>query len=65
MDLFKALPLGAILTLVVALPIGSQGSKGGQLSIFRAELYQYDFYWSWPLFLGGTALAWGIMMLQR
>ncbi|QYJ07334.1 hypothetical protein [Qipengyuania flava] len=65
MEFFKAAPLGAILTLVVALMIGSQGSRGGQLAIFRAELYQYDFWWSWPLFFGGTALAWGIMMLQR
>ena len=65
MELVKALPLGAILTFVVALLIGSQGSKGGQLAIFRAEIYQFDFWWSWPLFIGGTALAWGIMLLQR
>ena len=65
MELVKAMPLGAVLTLVVALAIGSQGSKGGPLQIFRAEIYQFDLWWSWPLFLGGTALAWGIMMLQR
>ncbi len=65
MELVKAMPLGAVLTLVVALAIGSQGSKGGKLQIFRAEIYQFDLWWSWPLFLGGTALAWGIMLLQR
>ena len=65
MELVKALPLGAILTFVVALLIGSQGAKGGQLAIFRAEIYQFDFWWSWPLFLAGTGLAWGIMTLQR
>ena len=65
MELFKAAPLGAILTFVVALTIGSQGSRGGQLAIFRAEIYQYDVWWSWPLFFAGTGLAWGIMMLQR
>jgi hypothetical protein len=65
MELVKAAPLGAILTLVVALTIGSQGSTGGQLAIFRAEIYQYDFWWSWPLFFAGTGLAWGIMLLQR
>ena len=65
MELVKALPLGAILPFVVALLIGSQGSKGGQLAIFRAEIYQFDFWWSWPLFLAGTGLAWGIMTLQR
>ena len=65
MEFFKAVPLGAILTYVVALLIGSQGSSGGQLSIFRAEIYQFDLWWSWPLFFAGTGLAWGIMMLQR
>ena len=65
MELVKAMPLGAVLTLVGARAIGAQGSKGGQLQIFRAEIYQFDLWWSWPLFLGGTALAWGIMLLQR
>lgn len=65
MELFKAIPLGAILTFVVALAIGSQGSKGAQLAIFRAEIYQFDLWWSWPIFLAGTGLAWGVMMLQR
>ena len=65
MELIKAAPLGAILTFVVALTIGSQGSRGGQLAIFRAEIHQYDVWWSWPLFFAGTGLAWGIMMLQR
>lgn len=65
MEFFKAVPLGGILTFVVALIVGSQGSRGGFLSIFRAEIYQYEFWWSWPLFFAGTGLAWGIMMLQR
>lgn len=65
MELVKAIPLGAILTFVVALVIGSQGSRGGQLAIFRVEIYQFDFWWSWPLFFAGTALAWGLMLLQR
>lgn len=65
MELFKAVPLGGILTFVVALTIGSQGSHGGQLAIFRAEIYQYDMWWSWPLFFAGTGLAWGLMIIQR
>ena len=65
MELVKATPLGAILTYVVALAIGSQGSTVGPLAIFRAELYDYNIWWSWPLFLAATALAWGIMLLQR
>ena len=65
MELVKAAPMGAILTYIVALAIGSQGSTGGPLAIFRAELYDYNLWWSWPLFLAATALAWGIMLLQR
>ena len=65
MEFVKAVPIGSILTYVVAIVIGSQGSKGGQLSIFRTEIYQFDLWWSWPLFLFGTGLAWGLMMLQR
>ncbi|MBX7541551.1 hypothetical protein [Qipengyuania sphaerica] len=65
MEFFKAVPLGSILTYVVSLIIGSQGSRGGQLWIFKQEVYQYDIWWSWPLFFGATGLAWGLMMLQR
>ncbi|MBY6015256.1 hypothetical protein KUV75_10155 [Qipengyuania gaetbuli] len=65
MEFFKAVPLGGILTYVVSLVIGSQGSRGGFLSIYRAEMFEYELWWSWPLFFAGSALAWGIMMLQR
>lgn len=65
MEFVKAVPLGAILSFVVALVIGSQGRQGGYLAIFRTDIYQYDLYWSWPLFFAGTGLAWGIMAMQR
>ena len=65
MEVFKAVPLGGILTFVVSLIIGSQGSRGGFLSIYRAEFMDYSIWWSWPLFLAGSGLAWGLMMLQR
>ena len=65
MEFFKAVPLGGLLTVVVALVIGSQGSRGGQLAIFQAEIYEYDLWWSWPLFFAGTGLAWGLMIMQR
>lgn len=65
MEFFKAVPLGSILTYVVALVIGSQGRSGGYLNIFRADIYQYDLWWSWPLFFAGTGLAWGLMVMQR
>ena len=65
MEFFKAVPLGGLLTVVVALVIGSQGSRGGRLAIFQAEIYEYDLWWSWPLFFAGTGLAWGLMIMQR
>ncbi len=65
MEFIKATILGGVLTGVVSLVIGSQGSAGGQLAIHMIRTTQYDFYWSWPLFLAGTGLSWGIMMLQR
>jgi hypothetical protein len=65
MEAVKAIPLGAILSGVLSLVIGSQGSHGGQMAIHMTELADYRFWWSWPLFFAGAALAWGIMMLQR
>lgn len=65
MELVKAIPLGAILSGVLSLIIGSQGVRGGQMAIFMAEVSDYSFYWSWPVFFAGAALAWGIMLLQR
>ena len=58
--LFKALLPGAILTWIVSLFIGSGGSRGGFLSIHDVTVAGFEFYWSWPLFLLGTGLAWVI-----
>ena len=65
MELVKAIPLGVILTWVVALVIGSTGSSGGQLAIHNMTMGEIEVLWSWPLFLGGTGLAWGLMLMQR
>lgn len=65
MEFIKASILGSVLTGVVSLVIGSQGSRGGQLAIRLVETSQVDFYWSWPLFFAGTGLAWGLMLMQR
>ena len=64
-ELFKALPFGGLLTWIVALFIGSAGSRGGFLSVRLMEVSDYSFHWSWPLFLAGTALAWAMMAMQR
>jgi len=65
MELMKASVLGAILAGVVALIIGSQGSAGGYLDIHLMTVVSTKVFWSWPLFLAGTGLSWGVMLLQR
>lgn len=65
MDFIKAAGLGGILSGVISLVIGSQGSRGGHLAIHLIEAGQYDFYWSWPAFLAGTGLAFALLVMQR
>jgi hypothetical protein len=65
MDLLKALTLGAVLSVAIGLVIGSQGTSAGPLAIHMVSLADAKFYWSWPVFLSGSGLAWGLMLLQR
>ncbi|MEP3052067.1 MAG: hypothetical protein ABJP48_04915 [Erythrobacter sp.] len=65
MNGLKAAILGAVLTATIALVIGSQGSSGGQLAIHNMRVGDFQLFWSWPLFLGGTGLAWALMLMQR
>lgn len=65
MDMLKAFGLGIVLTIVVAVVVGSQGSSGGALAVHKMVLGDYRVFWSWPLFLAGSGLSWGIMALQR
>lgn len=64
MALIKALLLGGILTFVISTIIGSNGSTAGYLNIHHAAAAGHGFYWSWPLFIAGTGLAWGILLLM-
>ena len=65
MDFLKAIALGAVLTGAVALVIGSQGTSAGQLAIYPLTIGDIEFFWSWPIFLTGSGLSWGIMLIQR
>ncbi|MCX9146906.1 hypothetical protein [Erythrobacter sp. WG] len=65
MDLIKAITFGAVLSGVVALVIGSQGTSAGPLAIHLVHVADASFYWSWPVFCSGSGLAFGIMLLQR
>lgn len=62
--LFKAIPFGIFLTVMVALFMGSGGASGGTLAIRQVEVMEIEFYWSWYLFLGGTLLTWIIMLMM-
>jgi len=61
----KAIVLGAVLAFIVSLFIGSGGSSGGMLHVRYVEVSTYAFYWSWPLFVVGTALSFGIFLLME
>lgn len=65
MDVIKSLMFGTILSATLALVIGSQGASAGPLAIHTAELADFRFYWSWPLFITGTGLTFGLLLLQR
>jgi hypothetical protein len=66
----KAIPFGIVLTVLIALFMGSGGATGGMLNIFRVDvdyaplMMDFTFYWSWMLFLGGTALAFAFMLMM-
>lgn len=60
----KAIVLGAFLTVIVSLFIGSGGSTGGWLYVKHVVVSTYSFYWSWPLFVAGTGLPFGIFLLM-
>jgi hypothetical protein len=65
MDLLKAITLGAILSATIGIVIGSQGTSAGPLAIQLLAVADAKIYWSWPVFLSGTGLAWGLMLLNR
>lgn len=65
MELLKSFVLGAVLTGVVSLVVGSQGSSGGFLDIHSMRMADAKIFWSWPLFLAGTGISWGIFWVQK
>lgn len=65
MDLLKAFVLGAVLSATIGVVVGSQGTSAGPLAIHLVSLADAKLYWSWPVFLSGSGLAWGLMLLQR
>ena len=62
MPLVKAFFPAGLLTWLVCLFIGKGGSTGGFLNIHRIMIEGYTLYWSWPLFLAATAIAWFVFL---
>jgi len=60
----KALVLGAALAFILSLFMGSGGTSAGLLNVHEVAVQGYHFYWSWPLFVIGTALSFGIFILM-
>ena len=63
--LIKALVLGTLLTLAGAGIFGSAGTSAGLLNVHHIMIVDHGAYWSWPLFLSGTGLAWAILWMMR
>ncbi len=61
----KATVLGIALALLVSLFIGSGGSSGGLLNVRDVAVQDFHFFWSWPLFLIGTALSFGLFLMME
>jgi hypothetical protein len=66
--LAKAIPFGIFLTIIMCLFMGSGGWDGGILNIrsFHIIVAEFDvkLYWSWAMFVGGTALAFFIFLMM-
>ena len=62
--LAKSIPLGALLALIISLFVGSGGGTGGTLGIELYTIEGYSFYWSWRIFLLGTALSFAIVWMM-
>ncbi len=63
--MLKAIILSSIVTGAVAAVIGAQGTSAGPLAIEAIMLGTTRVFWSWPLFITGFGLAWGLILLQR
>ncbi len=64
MLLVKALVIGGFLTWLFALVLGSNHTKGGWLSIHQMTVASHQVYWSWPLFVATTGVAWAILAMM-
>jgi hypothetical protein len=64
MTLIKALIIGGFLTWLLSLVFGKNHQQAGWLSVHQMAVLDYHVYWSWPLFVAATGLAWAIMAMM-
>ena len=69
MPIFRGMLFGFILTFVVSLVLGSNGSTGAFMAIHSMpiDVYyaQFSIWWSWPGFLASTGIATGILAMMK
>ena len=65
MVLVRALLPAFLLTFLVTGILAAAGARGGVLAIQHAPLLDFHVFWSWPLFLLFTALAWAMLAMMR
>lgn len=61
----KSIALGAALAFILSLFIGSGGGTGGPLNVRSYTIEEVQFFWSWPLFVIGTGLSFGMLLLME
>ena len=60
----KGSVFGVFLTWLVALFIGSAGSRGDFLAIHMVRVAEVSYFWSWPLFFMATLLAAALLYMM-
>lgn len=56
--LAKALPMSIGATLIAALMLSPYGPYSVYLRVEPMTWSLFEFYWSWPIFIGATVVAW-------
>jgi hypothetical protein len=65
MSFIKGLVPGTLFTWFLSLIFGRNHTSAGWLEVHMTSLADTHFYWSWPLFLIMTGLAWAIFWMME
>lgn len=64
MSLIKAVLLGGLLTWLVSLVLGTNHANTGWLNVHQMTIASHQIYWSWPLFVAATGIAWAVLAMM-